>query len=109
MAAGVMSDKAVDHRWYSVYYPKPGPAYFGIIPMFFSTLSSLGFLFLQSKFGDDIKRWHTKKWMLVDLVLVLGHIGILIPIWVIEPRKLKDRADYMMLETYATCFLLMNM
>ncbi|KAF2109564.1 hypothetical protein BDV96DRAFT_651993 [Lophiotrema nucula] len=57
-------------------------------------------------------------WLVLDLANGLGYLGILLPLWIVEPRRIANRYHWygsntvpnqMMLETYGSCFLIANM
>jgi hypothetical protein len=113
VASGVMSEK--NSNWggyrygYWNYRATPTIIFFGLIPTFFSAIISAVALMAKHDPLDKRPRWLTGVWILVDLFLSLAHLAILIPVWIFEPPSMNDHANYMMLETYATVFLMSNM
>ncbi|OAF98458.1 uncharacterized protein CC84DRAFT_608754 [Paraphaeosphaeria sporulosa] len=83
--------------------------YFGLIPTFFSAITSV--IALKAKHDPLAKRapWVTGLWVLNDLFLALANLAILIPVWITDPVLMRCHANWMMLETYATVFLMSNM
>ncbi|KAF9739046.1 cytochrome p450, partial [Paraphaeosphaeria minitans] len=87
----------------------PTVIYFGLLPTFFSAITSV--ISLKTKHDPLAKRapWVTGLWVLNDLFLALANLAILIPVWISEPAAMGRHGDWMMLETYATVFLMSNM
>ncbi|PSN63777.1 hypothetical protein BS50DRAFT_679007 [Corynespora cassiicola Philippines] len=90
-----------------------------IAPLSASLFTSLLWLYTRrsdESDGDRLRRsW---VWPLVDLASCLFYIGVLIPFWVIEPRRNGGWRHYyqrgvdatgIMMETYMSCFLILNM
>lgn len=112
VASGVMSERATGGVYYHGYYNyRSGPTliYFGLLPVFFSAITSI--IYLQSKHDplDKRPRWHAPLWFLIDAFLAAGNLAVLIPVWMIDPPSLGAHGDWVMLETYATVFLLAEM
>lgn len=107
IASGVMSSK-VGWRWGSYYRSEPIVILFGLIPVLLSAFTSM--IHLKSCHDPLHKRslWHSSSWFLIDAFLVMANFAVLIPVWIIEPEQLNGAANYMMLETYATVFLLIS-
>jgi hypothetical protein len=113
IAAGVMSEKSGDWGRYGYGYwnihSTPTIIFFGLIPTFFSAIISAFALKAKHDPLDKRPRWLTGVWVLVDLFMSLAHLAILIPVWIFEPPSMNGHANWMMLETYATVFLMSNM
>jgi len=82
---------------------------FGLIPVFISAITSI--ISLNSKHDPLRKRplWSAGLWFLIDAVIAIASFAVLIPLWVFEPDNLSHSASWMMLETYASVFLLSDM
>ncbi|KAK7185168.1 hypothetical protein DPSP01_000812 [Paraphaeosphaeria sporulosa] len=111
IASGAMVGKENynNYNWNWNQHLYPTVIYFGLLPTFLSAITSG--IALQAKHDPLAKRapWVTGLWVLNDLVLALGNLAILIPIWISEPAAMGGHGDWMMLETYATVFLMSNM
>ncbi|KAF1967222.1 hypothetical protein BU23DRAFT_603030 [Bimuria novae-zelandiae CBS 107.79] len=107
IAAGVMSHKSAD--WWYNYHAEPTIIFFGLVPTFFSAITST--LFLKTTHDPLDKRpyWRAGLWFLLDAFLALANCAILVPVWILEPPNMNGHANYMMLETYATVLLMVNM
>ncbi|KAF2192141.1 hypothetical protein K469DRAFT_716635 [Zopfia rhizophila CBS 207.26] len=78
----------------------------GIIPLFCSFV--MGFVYLRWTPKADTKRsW---IWGFCDIIISVMYLCDLLPIWIIEPLRLwRGGGDFMMLETYGSSFLILNM
>ncbi|KAF2452213.1 hypothetical protein P171DRAFT_426584 [Karstenula rhodostoma CBS 690.94] len=106
VAAGAMSHLS---GWGWNAHLHPTVIYFGLIPTFLSAITSV--IALKTKHDPLAQRapWVTALWALNDLLLALGNLAILIPVWVTEPAAMGRHGEWVMLETYATVFLISNM
>lgn len=112
VAAGAMSDIlgfGSSYDWYWTAHLTPTVIYFGLIPTFLSAITSV--IALKVKNDPLAKRTSrvTALWALNDVFLALANLAILLPVWITEPSAMKSQASWMMLETYATVFLISNM
>ncbi|KAL1593154.1 hypothetical protein SLS60_010761 [Paraconiothyrium brasiliense] len=109
VASGVLSDKT--SSWNGYFHHRSGPIiiHFGLIPTFFSAISSIVALKIKRDPLEKRTRLRTALWTLFDLILALMNLAVLITIWIFEPSNMNHHGDWMMLETYATVFLMSNM
>ena len=106
VASGVVIDKS-RNSW-DYYGSKVVVIFFGLIPVFFSAITSV--LGLHAKHDPLRKRplWSAGLWFLIDAFLVAAHLAVLIPVWVYEANTI-CYGNTVMLLAYATVFLLSNM
>lgn len=107
VAAGVMSSRT----WRTLQ-----PVWFEFIPIGLSAILSGVYILLERKRstsldGDTKPKGHRRPWVwvIMDLFLAIAYFCPLVPIWAYEPRHMNRHADLMMLETYATCFFIINL
>ena len=91
------------------YHANPTIIFFGLIPTFFSAITSA--LALNTKHDPLDKRpqWCTFLWFAIDTFLALANLVVLIFVWAFDTALMRGYSDWMMLETYATVFLMSNM
>jgi divalent metal cation (Fe/Co/Zn/Cd) transporter len=79
--------------------------YFGFIPLTMTVVSSILSLQYTKKHG---KSPTSIQFKVLDLVAVLAYIGVLIPIWVVEIRRL-HLSGFGLLVGYTTAPMIVNM
>ena len=107
IASGAMSGKASSDSWN--WRQGPIIIFFGLIPTFFSAVTSLMSINTTLDPLDKRPAWRTGLWLLIDAFLVAANLAVLLPFWILEPGFMYYHADWMMLETYTTVFLMSNM
>lgn len=109
VASGAMSAKSQGWGPWGGYYVGPTIIYFGLIPTFFSAITSALNLKTTPDLFDKRPAWHTGLWFLIDAFLACANLAVLIPVWIFDPPAMYNHANWMMLETYTTVFLMANM
>ncbi|KAJ4351425.1 uncharacterized protein N0V89_006767 [Didymosphaeria variabile] len=110
VASGVMSEKS-NNRYGYWTHPVDGTTaiYCSLIPTFFSAFTSIISLAIKHDPLEKRPRVRTALWGMLDLILAASNLVILIFVWAFEPAAMYQHSDWMMLETYATVFLMSNM
>lgn len=106
--AGVEGKKAVNSYYYyhSSHVP---PFFFGFIPLSLSAFTALGYIYSKPAAGEKSEKRRACAMLVADMLLVGAYLGVLLPVWIEEPRWLEMNARVMLLEGYATVPLLLNM
>jgi len=108
--AGIMSSRAFNRYYWNTPGNPDGIAIFcGIIPLFLSAFTAILILRHDSKNKEEETRWRGRFVCIADAAIAAGYLAVLLPIWIVEPIRLNEAADYAMLEAYATVFLIVNM
>jgi hypothetical protein len=88
--------------------------YFAMIPLFLTVAT--GAVHRRGNSSPDssseiINALRTTFWLMADLCLALGYLAVLLPIWIIEPGRLRGyrSGGPLIVVVYGTCFLLTNM
>jgi hypothetical protein len=88
--------------------------YFAMIPLFLTVAT--GVVHRRGNSNPDssseiINALRTTFWLMADLCLALGYLAVLLPIWIIEPGRLRGyrSGGPLIVVVYGTCFLLTNM
>ncbi|KAJ4305908.1 hypothetical protein N0V90_001441 [Kalmusia sp. IMI 367209] len=105
IASGVMSDRSDRYNYWKRFHARPTIIYFGLIPTFFSAITSTLFIKTTEDPFDKRPNWRAGLWFLIDFFLAAANLSILIPVWIFEPFTMYDHTNWMMLETFIHAYL----
>lgn len=77
----------------------------GIIP----TLGSAATGYIIWEYNKENTKINTAACLLADLIFGFIHFGLLMPIWIDAGYSFRYNSEALMLTTYASCFLIINM